>query len=498
MSGAIACMGGLGLLLLGLDLLARRGGLLASRWLARGGEGAPWPQLPLLVLLQSPATTQSLLASLGNSGRIHPATALGLVCCAELGPLLTLWLGVFAGALWAPGLVLLACATLLIGGRRQALQGAFTGLIAGLGTTLIGLNLVHGGLAELASVWEFPSLLRLGPVAAVAWIGIGAGLALLSRAPGAIAALAVGAVGTALLPLASAGCALVGATAGATLIALSQALNSSATARRLALAQAGATLLLALVQLALLPMLLLADESLPAQWPPELRLGLLASAALLLWGALMTPLAASTGQWLAGRLSSPAGASPLQDLDGHSARHPALAEAALQDEWQRLARHFEEVVRAHWQSGITVSETGWQQLLEHIEALEDWLQIAAAQPDGTDLLPWRESWAPLALFARQQPPRHWPEASQLPAEAHDTRYRYQEAARRALAVCADPERELEGMWEALDEKYRRHLYVLQLEAEAGRISSAHLTDELQRLWWLNGALEAMRQAREAL
>lgn len=497
MSGVIACLAGLGLVLLGLQLIASRGALLIARSVCSSPAAAPWGAVPGLVLLQSPTTAQSLLASLGNSGCLYPATALSMVCWAELGLLLSLWLGVFGGELWVPGLTLLALSAVVIAGRRQALLAPVTALLAGFGCTLLGLNLIHAGLAELASGWEFPPVLRLGPLAAVAWVSIGVALAVFTRAPGAIMAMAAAAVDTGLLSLSSGGCTWVGATAGGALLALGQALQSTPSARRLALAHAGADFLLVLVQLALLPMLLLADEALPEPWSAALRLGLLASVALLLWGALMTPLAASTGQWLGQRMAA-LRSGGLQYLDQHSMRHPLLSEGSLQLEWQQLAQTFEEAVRAHWQGGSTAGEGLWAQLEQHIDALEQWLAQAVAEPDGVRLLAWRDSWMPLLLFARQQPPSNWPQEAVLPPESHDVRYRYQESVRRAMMACTDPERLLEGTWEALLEKRERYHQLLLVEAEAQRIRPVMLSGELQRLCWLDAACQSLRQARLAL
>src|SRR5262245_45294739 len=255
MSTAISVLGGVGVFLIGMTVMA--GGLKAlagsalrtvlSKAAATPLRGSFWGAIVTLLVQSSSATTMTTIG-LVSAGLLTFPQGLGLVFGANVGTTGTGWLVALIGvrvslATYAlPMIFIGALAKLLAGGRTAAAGGALAGfalVVYGLTTLQQGM----GGLAESLHPSDLPEVLGApgvgwvsGSAGLMTLIVVGLAMTAVMQSSTAAIAVTISAFFAGAVSLEQGAALIIGQNIGTATSSALAAIGASATAKRLALA----------------------------------------------------------------------------------------------------------------------------------------------------------------------------------------------------------------------------------------------------------------------
>ncbi|HWG84756.1 MAG TPA: Na/Pi cotransporter family protein [Deinococcales bacterium] len=238
----LVALGGLGLFLFGLELLASNLRALAgpalNRFLRTAGRNpltALLAGIGVTTVIQSGLGVGLMIGSFADAGLVALRPAMALVLGSFVGATVTVQLaaiGILGAALPAAGLG----AILNLTGRVWARQ-AGTALI-GLGLVLHGLKILVDALKPVAQTELFQDVLAALATAPFGVALIGLVLAALLHSSNAPAAVAIGLLASGAFPLETAVAFIAGAGSGTPILAYLESATLGVNARRIALAHA--------------------------------------------------------------------------------------------------------------------------------------------------------------------------------------------------------------------------------------------------------------------
>jgi len=345
-------LGGLGLLLLGMDMMSDGLKLAAGSALRRILAGATRTRRQALAsgvlitaLVQSSSAVTVAVIGFVNAGLLGLSPALWVLFGANVGTTMTGWIVALVGLKFK----IEALALPLVGiGVLLRLTGAGHQRRRALGTALAGFGLLFLGIAMLQQAFAgLPGQLSLpqgeGALAVLAQLGVGALMTVLMQSSSAAMVVALTAAEGGLIGTAGAAAVVIGTNIGTTVTALLASLGATPNARRVAAAHVVFNLLTGLVALLLLPwlidLLIHARQWLHLPLGPAALLAMFHTSFNLLGVLLMWPLADGLARWLGRRFRArEEDEAQPRYLDDNVLAVPALALDALQREVARAGQ----------------------------------------------------------------------------------------------------------------------------------------------------------------
>ncbi|MBV8137077.1 MAG: Na/Pi symporter [Deltaproteobacteria bacterium] len=271
MSTTISVLGGVGLFLLGMNVMTSGLKALAgpglratlSRAAATPSSGAFWGAFVTLIVQSSSATTMTTIG-LVSAGLLTFSQGLGLVFGANIGTTGTSWLIALIGvrvSLTAAALPILFVGALLklLGRGRVSAAG---GALAGFALVLYGLTTLQqgmGGLAERLHPADLPAVFGPGVswwsslLAVLLLIVVGVAMTAVMQSSTAAIAVSLSALYAGAIGLDQACALVIGQNIGTATSSAMAAIGASSTAKRLAVAYILFKLIAAVIALALFP-----------------------------------------------------------------------------------------------------------------------------------------------------------------------------------------------------------------------------------------------------
>jgi len=369
----VALFGGLALLLYGIqlagDALQRvAGGRLRTLLtaLARHRLLAVLGGAAITVLLQSSAATTLMLIGFVSAGLMAFRQTLGVILGADIGTTLTVQLLAFRVTDWAPLLVGLGVATMVVAGRRVLKD--LGRAVLGFGLVYLGLRLIMDGAAPLRAsplALELLAAVTDRPVVAVL---VAAAVSALVASSAATLGLTLGLASQGLVALPGAVAIVLGANIGTCATALMASVRSTAEARRVAVAHIAFKVLGAALALPLIDPFAAAVAMTAAD--PARRIAnahTLFNVGISLLFLPFAPLAARAIEALVP--DDQPGDSPFRTryLDPRALDQPALALGQATREALRMA----DIVQGMFRDVIPVFRDNDQELLEDVERRDD-------------------------------------------------------------------------------------------------------------------------------
>lgn len=342
-------LGGLGLFLLGMELMTDGLRLAAGSALQRILRASTTTRVRALAVgglvtavVQSSSAVTVATIGFVNAGLLPLAGALWVLYGANVGTTMTGWLVSLLGfgfkidALALP-LVGVGVAVRLTGaGSRRAALGT---ALAGFGLLFLGIEMLKHAFDGVASAITLPA--GVGWTAVLAQLGVGLALTVLMQSSSASLTVALSAAEAGLISAQGAAAVVIGANIGTTVTAVLAAVRATPNAKRAALAHVAFNVITAGVALALLPWLVqaLLQAKQALGWPPlpALTVAMFHTLFNVLGVLLMWPLTPTLTRWLQTRFQAAEEdeACP-RHLDPTVLAVPALALDALRHELQRL------------------------------------------------------------------------------------------------------------------------------------------------------------------
>lgn len=353
-----ALLGGLGLFLLGMNMLSEGLKLAAGKALEtilRQATRTRWRGLVsgavTTALVQSSSAVTVATIGFVNASLLTLGGAIWVLFGANLGTTATGWIVAVAGLkvdLSVAALPMIAIGVVMkLAGLGQRLS-AYGQAVAGFGLLFYGIVLMQLGFAEMSSQWQIPQ--GEGVTAILLQLLAGAVMTALMQSSSASIAIALTAAQTGLIDLNGAAAVVIGANIGTTVTALLASIGATPNARRVASAHVLFNLLTAAAALLILPWLLpaivSAREILDWGDSAAMTLALFNTAFNALGVLLMWPLAAVMTRFLEQRfvIHNDQAAKP-EFLDGTTLPVPRMAAQALAFELQRMLRMAWQSVR---------------------------------------------------------------------------------------------------------------------------------------------------------
>jgi phosphate:Na+ symporter len=346
---AAALLGGIGLFLLGMELMTEGLRLAAGPSLERilaASTATRWRALAAGVLVTAVVQSSSAVtvATIGfvNAGLLNLGGALWVLFGANVGTTMTGWIVSLLGF----GVKIDALALPLIGlgvglhvSGASARRGALGTALAGFGLLFLGIEVLKDGFDDVARRIELPS--GMGWTAVLAQLLVGLVLTVLMQSSSASLTVALSAAQAGLISAQGAAAVVIGANIGTTVTAVLAALQATANARRAAAAHVVFNVLTGVVALLLLPWLvqwlLQAKAALGLPPLPALTVAMFHTIFNVMGVALMWPLAPTLTRWLQGRFrAAEEDEARPRYLDPNVLTVPALALQALARELHRL------------------------------------------------------------------------------------------------------------------------------------------------------------------
>lgn len=361
-----ALLGGLGLFLLGMNMLSEGLKLAAGKALEtilRQATRTRWRGLVsgavTTALVQSSSAVTVATIGFVNASLLTLGGAIWVLFGANLGTTATGWIVAVAGLkvdLSVAALPMIAIGVVMkLAGLGQRLS-AYGQAVAGFGLLFYGIVLMQLGFAEMSSQWQISQ--GEGVTAILLQLLAGAVMTALMQSSSASIAIALTAAQTGLIDLNGAAAVVIGANIGTTVTALLASIGATPNARRVASAHVLFNLLTAAAALLILPWLLPAivnaREILDWGDSAAMTLALFNTAFNALGVLLMWPLAAVMTRFLEQRfVTHNDQAAKPEFLDGTTLPVPRMAAQALAFELQRM-------LRMAWQSvGVTFGRVGF-------------------------------------------------------------------------------------------------------------------------------------------
>lgn len=345
MTALLGVLGGIGLFLLGMQLMT--GGLQqaagsALQQILRHGTRTTLRGIlsgvVVTALVQSSSAVTVATLGFVNAGLLSLRQAVRVIFGSNLGTTMTAWIVALAGfelkiaAFALPLIGLGMLARLLLRGRLAHLGEA----VAGFGVFFVGIDTLQSGFAGMTDTFALGTL--TSPVLNVAlFFVIGFALTVLTQSSSAAIAIVISAAAGGLVGLTAAAAAAVGANVGTTSTAVLAALSATPNARRVAAAHVVFNIVAGLLALGLLALFSLRQsQSVPAALPIGTLLAIFhtlfnLAGVVLLW-PFIDPLVARLRQWF--RTTEEDLAQP-RHLDQTLIATPTLALDALALELRR-------------------------------------------------------------------------------------------------------------------------------------------------------------------
>lgn len=348
--GLAGLLGGVGLFLLGMELMTEGLKLAAGpqleRMLARA-TSSRWRALvagmSVTALVQSSSAVTVAAIGFVNAGLLSLGQVMWVLFGANVGTTMTGWLVAMVGLKFkvevlALPLLGVGMALRLTGSGHR--RGAMGQALAGFGLLFVGIGILQQTFTGVATEVQLPE----GSSAAAILLQLLTGMALtiLMQSSSASLTLALSAAAGGLLSPQGAAAVVIGANVGTTVTAALAAVGATSNARRAAAAHVLFNLLTGLVALLLLPWLVSALATL-RQWlgltdDPAAQLALFHTIFNVLGVLLMWPLAARLTAFLERRFrAAEEDEAKPRFLDQNVMGVPALAMDAVDRELRRLA-----------------------------------------------------------------------------------------------------------------------------------------------------------------
>lgn len=353
-----ALLGGLGLFLLGMNMLSEGLKLAAGKALEtilRQATRTRWRGLVsgavTTALVQSSSAVTVATIGFVNASLLTLGGAIWVLFGANLGTTATGWIVAVAGLkvdLSVAALPMIAIGVVMkLAGLGQRLS-AYGQAVAGFGLLFYGIVLMQLGFAEMSSQWQIPQ--GEGVTAILLQLLAGAVMTALMQSSSASIAIALTAAQTGLIDLNGAAAVVIGANIGTTVTALLASIGATPNARRVASAHVLFNLLTAAAALLILPRLLPAivnaREILDWGDSAAMTLALFNTAFNALGVLLMWPMAAVMTRFLEQRfVTHNDQAAKPEFLDGTTLPVPRMAAQALAFELERMLRMAWQSVR---------------------------------------------------------------------------------------------------------------------------------------------------------
>jgi phosphate:Na+ symporter len=390
MTWLMACslIGGLGLFMLGMQLMTGGMKLAAGRTLRdilERSTRTPWRGIlsgaAITSLVQSSGAVTVATIGFVNAGIMRLEEAIMVIYGSNIGTTMTGWLVVLAGfhfdvkefALPAVGIGM--AVKLISGSERYSALGE---ALAGFGVFFIGIDVMQTVFAGIGQGLDLSSMAGHGFRSLAVFLVIGFFLTVLMQSSSAAIAISLTAASGGVLNLHDAAAMVIGANIGTTSTAAFAVIGATPNARRVAASHVIFNLLTGLVAILLLPLLFkvlvplrsalgLADK-------PASLLALFHTTFNLLGVALMWPLTGSLVTFLQGRFRNVEEdeARPVY-LDNNIVDTPVLAMHALSKELGRMSG-----IARRMAKGVMSSETGPGEHLRRDQAVLMRLETALA------------------------------------------------------------------------------------------------------------------------
>ncbi|WP_019590148.1 MULTISPECIES: Na/Pi cotransporter family protein [unclassified Thioalkalivibrio] len=353
-TGALALiagfLGGLGLFLLGMHLMAEglrtAGGRtlksILGNW-TRTRIRALSVGIGVTALVQSSSAVTLSIIGFANAGLLTVSQSVWVVFGSSMGTTATGWLVSLLGLEFS--IQALALPAVGIGGLVYILaRGARTrhlGLaLAGFGLLFLGIDVLRETFVGVSEAMDLGHIARPGLAGILLMMATGLGLTMLMQSSSAAIAMALTAAMSGAISLEAAAAAMIGAHLGTSVKAVIVVIGATANAKRVAAALVIFKLISTVIALALLPVLsatLLSTEDGVLAAPPVVLLALYHTLFNLLGILLMLPLASPLIRYLQGRFrGTDLDEARPRYLDRSSAGVPELALQALIMETERV------------------------------------------------------------------------------------------------------------------------------------------------------------------
>lgn len=344
--------GGLGLLLLGMELLtaglkrAAGGALhrLLGSWTRTRVRGLAAGTL-ITALVQSSSAVTVAIIGFANAGLLTLPEAAWVMFGSNLGTTMTSWLVSLVGLevqVEAFALPALGAGMVVRMVSPASRLGGLGGTLAGFGALFVGLDLLRETFSSLAHAVDFAAVEEWGFLGQLAGVGLGALVTTLMQSSSAAMAVILTASSQGILSPPFAAALVIGANVGTTSTALLSTIGATPNARRVATLHVAFNLLTGALALALLVPILAVISRLhdlvAVGQTPAIDLALFHTTFNLLGIALMWPLSMGLVRSLERRFrSAEEDAARPQYLDNNVLPVPELAAHALLLELKRAS-----------------------------------------------------------------------------------------------------------------------------------------------------------------
>jgi phosphate:Na+ symporter len=392
----VQALGGLALFLFamqrmteGLTMFAGSGlKRLLGRWTSTPLRGV-FAGIIVTGLVQSSSAVTVATIGFVNAGLLTLRQALGVIFGTNVGTTMTGWLVSLLGFSFKIEAVALPILTVGVVLRLIVSERRYQGLgeaLAGFGLFFLGLALLKDAFGGMADAYGASVASGGGGVSWPAFVLVGFIATVLTQSSSAAIAIILTAAAGGVVGLEAAAAAVIGANLGTTSTAAIAVLKATPAAKRLAIGHIAFNLITGVLALALLPVMLAAEEGL-ADWldvegSPAAILALFHTVFNGLGVLLMLPLANRLATMLERLFRNEADdlARP-QHLDATLATTPALAAAALHQELGRLRGIVTTVSR----SALTGPTPLLKQQSEAVRTLVEAIQrfVSSVQVEGT-------------------------------------------------------------------------------------------------------------------
>lgn len=353
-----ALLGGLGLFLLGMNMLSEGLKLAAGQALEtilKQATRTRWRGLMsgavTTALVQSSSAVTVATIGFVNASLLSLGGAIWVLFGANLGTTTTGWLVAVAGLkfdLSVAALPMIAVGVAMkLAGLGQRLS-AYGEALAGFGLLFYGIMLMQLGFADMSSQWQIPQ--GAGMTALLLQLLAGVVMTAVMQSSSASIAIALTAAQTGLIDLNGAAAVVIGANIGTTVTAVLASIGATPNARRVASAHVLFNLLTAAAALVILPWLIPAivggRETLGWGDSAAITLAMFNTCFKVLGIILVWPLAETMVSFLKRRFVPPisAAAQPAF-LDRTTLPVPSMAAQALAFELDRMLKMTWQYVR---------------------------------------------------------------------------------------------------------------------------------------------------------
>ncbi len=348
-----ALLGGLGLFLLGMNLLTD--GLkvaagdslrdLLGRW-TKTRLRALAAGFAFTALLQSSSAVTVAVIGFVNASMLSLLNATWVVFGANVGTTMTAWivsligLKLKIGAMALPMIGIGMALRLTGSGTRRA---AYGDTLAGFGLFFLGISILSDTFSQFADEIDFVGSAYPGLVENIMFVGAGFFITVMTQSSSASIAVALTAAAGGLMPLEPAASLVIGANLGTTSTALFAVIGATPAAKRVAVAHLLFNLITGTVAILLLPIFIASvawftrTATLPEE--PAVFLAMFHTVFNIVGVILIFPIANRLVSWLSKRFANKYEEDVrLHYLDETTLGFPALAAKAVSLELSRLSR----------------------------------------------------------------------------------------------------------------------------------------------------------------